>query len=148
MSKEKQIEIEVITYEQDRLNYFTDLMAKANKRYARLLRKFKGVSYMSAEAEMLGDEGRKTQFYNDVVEMLKQDYRKQSEWISVEERLPENENERVLVILKDIPLVDHIGTPKVDTDRYIDGRWVRWDRIITHWMPLPEAPKKGGGGER
>ena len=60
-----------------------------------------------------------------------------SEWISVKERLPE---EDVVVIL-----TDHIDvgtgwfngkgwrTPFADIDEY----------RITHWMPLPEPPKEG-----
>lgn len=62
-----------------------------------------------------------------------------AEWISVKERLPE---EDIVVIL-----TDHIDvgtgwfngkewrTPFADIDEY----------RITHWMPLPEPPKEGGG---
>lgn len=67
------------------------------------------------------------------------------EWISVEDRLPDNENERVLVFLKDADFTKPIGFNKIDTDRYIDGKWVRWGRYVTHWMPLPDAPKMKGG---
>lgn len=81
MSKEKQIE--VITYEQDRLNYFTDLMQKAQKKYKRLFKKYKDAPYLSEETQILSDAGRETHFYGDVVEMLEKGYRKQSEgeWI-------------------------------------------------------------------
>ena len=83
MSKEKQIEIEVITYEQDRLNYFTDRMHKALKKYRRIFKKLNNAPYLSEEARILSDVARETHFYGDVVEMLKQGYRKQSEgeWI-------------------------------------------------------------------
>jgi hypothetical protein len=67
------------------------------------------------------------------------------EWISVDERLPENELERVLVTLKQGTFTNTIGTNKVDTDIFVEGRWVRWGRYVTHWMPLPEAPKMKGG---
>lgn len=67
MSREK---IEVITYEEDRLNYFTELMKKSQKRYKRLFKKFRNAPYLSAESEMLSDAGRETQFHGDVVEML------------------------------------------------------------------------------
>jgi hypothetical protein len=76
MSREK---IEVITYEEDRLNYFTELMKKSQKRYKRLFKKFKNAPYLSAESEMLSDAGREAQFHGDVVEMLEKGYRKQSE---------------------------------------------------------------------
>ena len=63
-------------------------------------------------------------------------YRKQ-EWISVEERLPE-EDVRVLVWLKE----DHRTTyTRIDTDRLFNGKWVRWGGCATHWMPLPPPPK-------
>ena len=67
-------------------------------------------------------------------------YRKQ-EWISVDERLPE-EDMRVLVYIN-----SERSYTKLDTDRMGDGEWVRWDKDITHWMPLPEVPKMKGGAE-
>ena len=72
-------QIEVITYEQDRLNYFVNLMQKAQKKYKRLFKKFKDAPYLSEEAQILSDAGRETHFYGDVVEMLEKSYRKQSE---------------------------------------------------------------------
>lgn len=62
-------------------------------------------------------------------------YRKQ-EWISVEERLPA-EDVRVLVWLRK----DHKTTyTRIDTDRRLNGVWVRWYESVTHWMPLPPIP--------
>ena len=69
-------------------------------------------------------------------------YRKQSEWISVDERLPEIPD-RVLVYVN----ASHLSETAIDTDRISDGRWVRWGTLVTHWMPLPEAPKMKGGEE-
>ena len=66
-------------------------------------------------------------------------------WISVEDRLPKNGLARVLVFLKDNAYTKPIGTNKIDTDRYIDGKWVRWGVNVTHWMPLPAPPKMKGG---
>lgn len=57
------------------------------------------------------------------------------EWISVKDRLPEEEA-RVLVYLD-----SNRSYTKTDTDRLINSKWVRWDRDVTHWMPLPEPPK-------
>lgn len=76
MSKEKQTEIKVITYEQDRLNFFTDLMHKALKKYRRIFKKHKDAPYLSEEAQILSDVARETHFYGDVVEMLEKGYRK------------------------------------------------------------------------
>lgn len=56
------------------------------------------------------------------------------EWISVKDRLPE-EDIRVLVYLD----TDRSYT-KMDTDRRFEGKWVRWGRDVTHWMHLPESP--------
>lgn len=63
-----------------------------------------------------------------------------SRWIPVTERLPSFEIERVLVAV-DVNLI--MGNPKMDTDRYLNGRWVRYGDHVTHWMPLPEPPKEG-----
>lgn len=71
------------------------------------------------------------------------------EWISVTERLP-GDYVPVLVYVKHIDgkravfLVDHIVS-------YTNGckTWAEtdktWKYSVTHWMPLPEPPKEGGG---
>lgn len=64
-------------------------------------------------------------------------------WISVEDRLPEDHLKRYLIAFKDA------GGSIVDAARYIPGLgWecYNWDvpqKLITHWMPLPEAPEEG-----
>ncbi|MBO5130330.1 MAG: DUF551 domain-containing protein [Oscillospiraceae bacterium] len=60
-------------------------------------------------------------------------------WIPVTERLPE-EDERVLVYLspKDFTYT------RIDTDRVLFGKWTRWGKRVSHWMPLPQAPGKEG----
>lgn len=68
-------------------------------------------------------------------------------WIPVTERLPEIE-QRVLVL-------DRHGNAMVRTLRCLTGEKepsFRPDGLvprkhITHWMPLPEPPETGGGGE-
>ena len=57
------------------------------------------------------------------------------QWISVKDRLPDNE-ERVLVAVDS----DKSDT-RIDTDRMVYRQWVRWGMSVTHWMPLPELPK-------
>ena len=60
------------------------------------------------------------------------------EWISVDDRLPEDYKQRVMVIY----IGNYtIGYPKIDTDRYVRGHWVRYGNYVTHWMPLPLPPK-------
>lgn len=66
-----------------------------------------------------------------------------SNWISVDERLPE-ENEEVLAW-------DGESIEKAHLQRYLGGyndntlRWTYYDCMIwenvTHWMPLPEPPE-------
>lgn len=63
-------------------------------------------------------------------------------WISVKERLPIDRLKKYLVAFRDA------GGSIVDMARYCpsDG-WTcdNWDvpqNLITHWMPLPEAPKE------
>lgn len=63
-------------------------------------------------------------------------------WISVKERLPIDRLKKYLVAFQDA------GGSIVDMARYFpsDG-WTcdNWDvpqNLITHWMPLPEAPKE------
>lgn len=63
-------------------------------------------------------------------------YRKQSEWISVDERLPQNDD-RVLVYIH-----SERSYTMLDTDRILDGKWVRWGEDVTHWMPLPQPPER------
>jgi hypothetical protein len=67
-------------------------------------------------------------------------YRKQ-EWISVENRLPE-ESGKYLVCIKsgNVYQTKFYSYPK---DK--GGHWGQKDkgRSITHWMPLPEPPKGG-----
>ena len=63
-------------------------------------------------------------------------YRKQSEWISVEDRLPTTYQD-VLCYDGHNYCVDFIR---------LDGTWCDAELHhfeITHWMPLPEAPKGG-----
>jgi hypothetical protein len=72
-----------------------------------------------------------------------------AKWISVKERLPE-EGEEVLVFgqyLNDIPKVLGVRSRyKGDQDwKYTwegSDEWVYRENDVTHWMPLPEAPKE------
>jgi hypothetical protein len=88
-------------------------------------------------------------------------YRKQSEWISVEERLPElNGNIRTWGELKIQPSVRVLCACKQKSGRVFvkEGFYEMWGSSVvwkipgsidsvTHWMPLPEAPKMKGGAE-
>ena len=63
------------------------------------------------------------------------------EWISVNDRLPEN-NQWALCFMKD----KSFGTFRVLQWNYVDWRWNdgnEWfdEKDVTHWMPLPRPPK-------
>lgn len=65
-------------------------------------------------------------------------------WISVDDRLPENGKESVLIALR---------WGEVDIGWCEDGRW-RSEFIneyeegeVTHWMPIPQPPKGVNDGE-
>lgn len=81
---------------------------------------------------------------HDVAETcITEGYRKQSEWISVEERLPKR-MEPVLVCVKGY-LKKHIMV----ASEMLEENGARWSACagftVTHWMPLPEPPKMKGG---
>ena len=94
----------------------------------------------------------------DIINRQKADiegYRKQSEgeWISVEERLPDN-CRAVLVALEGLTIG---GAPAMVIGSYSGGFWMIVDAdgthyltkymrcVVTHWMPLPEPPDMKGG---
>lgn len=64
------------------------------------------------------------------------------QWISVSEKMPTDHIKRYLISFKDA------GGGIVDMARYIHGigwecnNWEVPQELITHWMPLPEAPKE------
>ncbi len=77
-------------------------------------------------------------------------------WISVEERLPEDIGDYLVVVKSKYAWetdyrveVDVAGYNPYEDRAYIDGCWNTfndWDEgeeylHITHWMPLPEPPK-------
>ena len=71
-------------------------------------------------------------------EMVAQLEAAQPKWISVEERLPENDD-NYLVFTSDKNEAE-IAT------YYGDGEWLTHDltnltRLVTHWMPLPSMPE-------
>lgn len=78
-------------------------------------------------------------------------YHKQSEWISVDERLPDN-HRTVLVACKGMTIA---GAAPIAVGSYGGGHWFLADAegtlyltkymhiVVTHWMPLPEVPKGG-----
>lgn len=105
-----------------------------------------------------GYDGENDIYTMDIAKVLyhQEGYRKQSEWISVDERLPDceygSETEALLFRLKTGSVeAGYFGTGGRFRDKYFrcyhhanEG----WDaKDVTHWMPLPEPPKMKGGAE-
>ena len=140
MSKEKQIGIKVVTYEEQRLKYFSDLLKKAQARYKRLVQKHKDAHYLSDEFQKMSDVSGEICFLEEVVDMLENGYRKQSEWISVDERLPERCGYYLGCTYKGGLMIAPFF-PVFANDK------PEFNYKIAYWMPLPEAPKMKGGTE-
>ena len=109
-----------------------------------LIELLRDVQYLGGLEEKIADHllangvaiGKKERFlYTENGDVIPLDRR----WIPVTERVPNDDNERVLVFTKgNAP----IGNQRMDTDRYRRGEWVRYGGNVTHWMPLPEPPKE------
>lgn len=71
-----------------------------------------------------------------------------SEWISVNEKLPEV-GQNVLIYYPKWD-GDEIQVAKLDCDALtfdICGEFNVGTGVVTHWMPLPEPPKNGGADD-
>ena len=76
-------------------------------------------------------------------------YRKQ-EWISVEERLPEESGAYLAhTALRNISVLDYSARHELfySFDSYSTDMAESFAIGVTHWMPLPEPPKMKGGAE-
>ena len=64
-----------------------------------------------------------------------------NEWIPVTERLPEG---RMMVLVYRPIMAIKIMQSFFGDDGFCDGKYDLYgNEVITHWMPLPEAPKDG-----
>ena len=100
-----------------------------------------------ARAALAKERSRKEEFYEGAAYALKlaeaaqvgEDERpRKNGWIDAKIDKPKNGLARVLVCVDGVEI---IGFPQIDTDRCIEGEWVRYGSHVTHWMPLPEPPK-------
>jgi hypothetical protein len=112
-----------------------------------------------AFAAVHGADDAESHFMRIARHLYEKGYRKQTlgEWISVEDRLPE-ETVSCLVVLDnediDIRLFNSKNDPyktyQFMLNKFLfmddEGDWYSTDRV-THWMPLPELPKMKGGAE-
>ena len=80
----------------------------------------------------------KAQLRQDAADAIEELLAAVPHWISVKERLPE-ENKNYLVYGVFLPL----GVKAMDMNRFDGTKWLTSaDVEITHWMPLPEPPKE------
>lgn len=93
------------------------------------------------EAEKIARFVIEEQGYTKQSEPISCSHKKDGEWISVDERLPE---QCVPVLVYKNKNSDAYGNMEI---AYFEkGRWRGSCReFITHWMPLPKAPKTQGG---
>ena len=83
----------------------------------------------------------------------------QSKWISVKERLPKEEWEKIckeqnaeiypcLCYRRSSSHYDkwYVTKAYFDGEYFVDLDNIIIDEYITHWMPLPKPPKEGAGG--
>lgn len=101
--------------------------------------------YINCPACLLTEEAEMIAMF--VVE--EQGYRKQ-EWISVDERLPEESGVYVACTDNGNPMtLDYSAKHKLfnSFDSYPRDVAEGFAIPVTHWMPLPEAPKMKGGKE-
>ena len=99
------------------------------------------------------ERGKKYGRYLALQEYLQQKEESKPKWISVEERLPED-NVSVLVYIaskkENVDSVIAITSHTHSMHGYNISGWYSpwqycfWDREVTHWMPLPEPPKYDG----
>ena len=72
---------------------------------------------------------------------------KGGEWISVDERLPEQCVPVLVYKNRNSEAYGNMETEKIEKGRWRGscGKFITCGEFITHWMPLPKAPKMKGG---
>ena len=141
------MKIEVKTYEESRLEFFKDLARKAEKKLDKCIRAMKQSDYDNPLSEnhlALDDAVEIKGFYADIVCMLCTD--KVAKWISVEERLPDTEVIAINTLEGTYGYKEMIIGYVFQDETYESGYGAENDNEtlenVTHWMPLPEAPKE------
>lgn len=71
---------------------------------------------------------------------------KQTEWISVDERLPEREGKYLVYTYKGGIGFGEFRSYLLNKERALSAP--QFDYYVTHWMPLPEPPMMKGGADQ
>lgn len=151
-------EIHSRSFEEARKAFFELEMQKAQNRIDFWRRKLEKAKYGTAQLEChknASDAGWEYNFYKDALEALERVQQLEAQvtkWISVEERLPEDDVDVLVYIASKKENVDSVTAITHYTHSMygynIEGwcsprQYCFWDREVTHWMPLPEPPKEG-----
>lgn len=80
---------------------------------------------------------RFSKLHEEIADLEKQLSESQPQWISVEDRLPE-ENGTYLIAVKG-SYASHFTGFDIESNEFCDNVFRKSD--VTHWMPLPEPPK-------
>lgn len=110
-------EIKVVSYKDERLEFFENQRRAVQKRYDRLEKTIDpDEPYLSERRELLSDCGRELSFYNDVIEMLEADVIPKSEVEKIFEELKESVASKIPVKIRPI------GNDVDFTDGFRDGK--------------------------
>ena len=130
------VEIKALNYEEARAEHFKALKDKTECKmiYWTARADLSRPNNLNDPAHIKASEyGADYSYYNDALNALEN----QPKWISVEERLPE-ENTSVIAAFEDGHVFQAL---------YAYDGWDLWEGCtgkITHWMPLPEPPEEDG----
>jgi hypothetical protein len=111
----------------------------------RLETKVEGLERVRADLTTTNTQLRDVVFKNELFKRRLEEERSEFEsraprWISVEDRLPEDGKD-VLIFVRTMPGWLHMDVDWRDGNSWHDNTETDWNKI-THWMPLPEAPKE------
>lgn len=135
------VEIKAISYEQARKDFFELEMQKAQRRmkyWETRIDRTRPNNLMDVAHGKAADAGWEYNFYNDALEALEN----QPKWISVEERLPEPFHSVIVHMPQEKPCPTVHEGYRTNDGHWYSAHFVREFDEVTHWMPLPEAPKE------
>ena len=100
-----------------------------------------GIKYLSAEKRVLTRKVRELESENANLAARIAELEEAQRWIPVSERLPENENDQVLIRRGNVVALGWIYFDELMGDWDYRCYDEDWDGNPTHWMPLPTPPE-------
>lgn len=109
--------------------------------------KQKVIDYLNGYLHSLGEGGADTLLFDrgqrralmnaiqDILAVKAADVQPVNQWISVTDRLPDEDDCYLVVIESEICV-------SIDIAEYSENRWHKHDKVL-YWQPLPEPPKDG-----